>query len=436
MRKEVKALELIKNQYSLDYSDRRLVELAREHNEINIVDANLSMFIPEYYDAKSQFYAVITGKDVEDRRDTVDLFRNVASKNNIPTFILHKGNFTSAETKGIANVRFRDGGTSGYQPLKWFKYQNTQKAVDILTKLGERMLGLDRDNYEAWSLFVQIIEQTNGNNGVTLRELTSFPYRDINKVLDKMSEDDRRKYRKRYEKFTQKHDISQLERLCELIKIPLNGNCTVGGVIEHSAEVFIDLSRFPSDKAHALQELICMEIEEVAKRKNRKVLLIFDDLSLLKSENSTFNQLLTQTDSHVSVVLSCDNLENKCNGDPIIWNQIMQKADTDAFTFAQTSDNSKLLSEYYGEHEYMTVDLTYTKSVSENAVARHIPFLKKVFETQTTTNTLTGKTERRYKIMPEKFAEIVKGGALGRISGENQLYKFMMCKDIVIWNQP
>ena len=406
-------------------SDNPLINMANEHNKLDICFDRFSSIAYGYYANKLQHHSVITGKNVEDRLDTIGLFVADAKENNLPIFYIHRGNYVAAGNKGAASVRFQDGGTSGYWFLERFR---SSEAAEILTTLGERMLGHDKANYEFWSIVTELIG-LNGEFGVRLQDLANFPCWDIDSELNKLPKtfppNKKEEYRRRYERFRARHDISQIERICELLNIPQlrYGKCTIGGVVEKNAEMFFDLSRFTATQADILQELLCMEIEAAAKKKNRKVLLVLDDLRLLKPTESLCNRLLTQVDSHISVVLSCGDLFTACNGDIGLFNQIVSKADTDVFIFAQPSENLELWSNYFGKYRYMTVNINRTQSEANNAISKWLPgFLGEPFESLTTTETYSTNTEWQPKFSPDKLAFIQKGFALGRISSENQLY--------------
>ena len=406
-------------------SDNSLIKMANEYNELGIPDYEFSLIASGYYKNKLQRHSVITGKDDEDRHDAIDLFVTDAKKNNLPIFHIHRDNYAPAGNKGAASVCFQNGRISGYCLLKWF---HSDKAAEILTKLGERMLGHDKENYEFWSIVIQLIERTSRKSGVRLQDLANFPYQNIDSVLEQLPKDEYEQYRYRYEKFRENHDIWQIERICALLDIPplRHGKCTVddvGDVIEKNAEMFFDLSRFTLAQADILQELLCMEIEAAAKLKKRNVLLVLDDLPLLKPEESLFNRLLTQVDSHVSVVLSCGELFAACNGNIELFNRIVSKEDTDVFIFAQPSANLELWSNYFGRHRYMTVNMNRTQNEANNTISKWLPdFPGKAFENLTTARTYSTNTEWQHKFSPDKLASFKKGYALGRISSENQLY--------------
>jgi hypothetical protein len=180
--------------------------------------------------------------------------------------------------------------------------------------------------------------------------------------------------------------------------------------------MFFDLSRYRADQADLLQELLCMEIEAAAKSKERKVLLVLDDLCMIReAPKSIFNRLITQVDRHVSVIFSCGDLLTACGGDSEVFNQVGSKADTDVFLFAQPSASMKPWSGFFGEHP---TTLTETESRSDFLPGP----IGEFFGDLATTRTYSKSIGMGPKFSPDTLASLSRGWALARISSENQIY--------------
>jgi len=225
--------------------DNQLVQAAREFNRIDIKVDLFSSISNGYYCDKISRNTILTGKCAEDRKAAIDLLFADARENGTPVFCIHGGSFTPPRSNDIARVRFQNGGTSGYWPLKWLSALN---ASEILSAVGERILGHDPTNREFFSIIIELFESVRERerSGVTPVDLASFPFRDIERLFAMLPDDEAHNARKRYEVFKANHNTYEVEQLSNLLKIPRQrGNCTVGGVIENNAEMFFDLSRFP-----------------------------------------------------------------------------------------------------------------------------------------------------------------------------------------------
>lgn len=401
-----------------------LVAMANDYNKINMVFDSFSAITTGYYGKRTSRHSLISGKNAKDRSKAVNLLIKDALKNRFPVFFIHRGSAAKANKGKPARVFFPNGSSSGYWPLKWLDKDN---AVETLTALGVRILEHDQANSDFWDIAVFLIERNNGELKVKLDDISNFPCHNIDSMLKILPSDEQKKYRKRYEQFADKHDIAQVAQLCRCLRVLGRafrwGNCTVGGVIDNNATMNIDLSRFQQPQADLLQELLCIEIETAVKAKNRNVLIIFDDLRMLKSTDSSFNRLVTQMDRHVSVIFSCGDLFTACNGDDVIFNQIVSKADTDVFLFAQPSENLEYWSSYFGKQLFMSVNISRSTNEALDSIADHLPnFFGEKVRSVATNETQSTSTEMRYKFTPEMLASIVNGCALGRISSENQLY--------------